>query len=127
MVLIINDHVYSRKCSLENLVEDTALIDSSYQLASSNEIQQPSEEISKTIYVHQREFAVLAKNDSNGFHLIGSDEATTCHILILDNQIAVALGHLDGVKTHESIEEMLNELKQYAPQNTNYDVYLVGK
>jgi hypothetical protein len=127
MVLIINEHVYSRKCSLENLVEDTALIDSSYQLASSNEIQQPSEEISKTIYVHQREFAILAKNDPNGFHLIGSDEATTCHILILDNQIAVALGHLDGVKTHESIEEMLNELKQYAPQNTNYDVYLVGK
>jgi len=127
MVLVINEHIYSKKCSLENLAEHTDLIRTSNQLASSQEIKQPSDEISKTIYVHQREFAVLGKNDPNGFHLIGSDDATTCHILILDNQIAVALGHLDGVKTHESIEEMLNELKQYAPQNTNYDVYLVGK
>ena len=127
MVLIINEHIYSKKCSLENLVEHTDLIHTSNQLASSQEIKQPSEEISKTIYVHQHEFAVLGKNDSNGFHLIGSDDATTCHILILDNQIAIALAHLDGGQTYESIEQMLQELKQYAPQNTDYDVYLVGK
>jgi len=126
MVLIINKQIYSRKCSLENLAEHNDLIHYSYQFASTNEIKQPLEEISKTIYVYQREFAVLANNDPNGFHLIGSDDATTCHILILDNQIAVALGHLDGGETRESIEQMLKELEQYAPQNTNYDVYLVG-
>jgi hypothetical protein len=127
MVLIINEHVYSRKCSLENLAEHTDLIHLSYQFALSNEIKQPVDEISKTIYVHQREFAVVAKNDSNGFHLIGSDDATTCHILVLDNQTAIALGHLDGVETQESIEQIIQELKQYKPNNTNYDVYLVGK
>jgi hypothetical protein len=126
MVLIINEHVYSKKCSLENLVEHTELIHSSYQFASSEQIKQPLEEISKTIYIHQHEFAVLAKNDPNGFHLIGSDDATTCHILILDNQFAVALAHLDGSETRESIEEMLKELKQYASENINYDTYLVG-
>jgi hypothetical protein len=127
MVLIVNEHVYSRKCSLENLAEHTNLIHSSYQFASSEEIKQPAEEISKTIYVHQREFAVVAQNDSNGFHLIGSDDATTCHILVLDNQTAVALGHLDGGKTRESIEQMVKELQQYKPDNTDYDAYLVGK
>jgi hypothetical protein len=126
MVLIINEHIYSKKCSLENLAEHTELIHSSYQFASSEEIKQPLEEISKTIYIHQNEFAVLAKNDPNGFHLIGSDDATTCHILILDNQCAVALAHLDGGETRESIEEMLKELKQYASENINYDTYLVG-
>jgi len=127
MVLVINEYIYSKKCSLENLAEHTDLIRTSIQFASSQEIKQPIEEISKTIYVYQHEFAVLGKNDSNGFHLIGSDDATTCHILILDNQISIALAHLDGSKTRESIEQILQELKQYAPQNTNYDVYLVGK
>ena len=127
MVLVINQQIYSKKYSLENLAGQSDLIQSSREFASSPEIKQPVEEISKTIYVHQREFAVLGKDDPNGFHLIGSDDATTCHILVLDNQVAVALGHLDGCHTHESIEQMLIELKQYAPQNTNYDTYLVGK
>lgn len=127
MVLIINGHKYSKKYSLENLAEHTDLIHSSYQFASTVEIKQPLEEISQTIYVHQREFAVLAKNDPNNFHLIGSDDATTCHILILDNQIATALVHLDGGETRESIEQILQELQQYESQSTDYDVYLVGK
>jgi hypothetical protein len=127
MVLIINERVYTRKCSLENLAEHTDLIHSSSQFASSNEIKQPVEEISRTIYVHQREFSVVAQNDPNGFHLIGSDDATTCHILVLDNQAAVALGHLDGGETRESIEQMVLELQKYKPDNSNYDVYLVGK
>ena len=127
MVLIINEQVYSRRCTLENIAEHEDLIHTSHQFASSREIRQPVEEISKTIYVHQREFAVLAKNDPNELHLLGSDDATTCQILVLDNQNAVALGHLDGGETRESIEQMLTELKQYAPQNTDYDVYLVGK
>jgi hypothetical protein len=127
MVLFINEHVYSKKCTLENLARHTDLIHSSILLASTNEYTQPSEEISRTIYVSQREFAVLTKNDPNGFHLVGSDDATTCHILVLDNQVAVALGHLDGCETQESIERMCQELQQYAPQNTDYDVYLVGK
>jgi hypothetical protein len=127
MVLVINQQIYSKKYSLENLAEQSDLIQSSRQFASSTEIKQPVEEISKTIYVHQREFAVLGKDDPNGFHLIGSDDATTCHILLLDNQVAVALAHLDGGQTRESIEQMLEELKQYAPHNTNYDAYLIGE
>ena len=127
MVLIINERIYSKNCTLENLFEHQDLIKSSLKFASTEEITQPIEEISKTIYVHQREFAVLGQNDLNGFYLIGSDDATTCHIIIFDNQIAVALGHLDGGETKESIEQMLQELKQYEPENTDYDVYLAGR
>lgn len=127
MVLLIKEHTYSNRCSLENLAQHTDLIHSSYEFASSNEFKQPLEEIPKTIYVHQREFAVVAKNDPHGFHLIGSDDATTCHILVLDNQFAVGLIHLDGGETLNSIKQMLQELKQYAPQNKDYDAYLVGE
>ncbi|CAF3984427.1 unnamed protein product [Adineta steineri] len=126
MVLVINEQIYSDTCSLENLAQHKDLIHSSCEFAKTNEYKQPVEDISKTIYVHQREFAVLAKNDPNGFYLIGSDDATTCHILVLDNQYAVGLMHLDGGDTSQSIELMLQEMKQYAPENVNYDVYLVG-
>ncbi|CAF3075326.1 unnamed protein product [Rotaria sp. Silwood2] len=127
MVLLINEHIYSKKCSLEDLVQHNDLMKVSHELASSEEYKQPIEEISKTIYVYQREFAVIAKNDRNGLHLIGSDNATTCHILVLDNQVAIALAHLDGGETRESIKNMLEELNKYAPQNTDYDAYIVGK
>ena len=127
MVLIIGEQTYSDEFSLEQFAQHTSLINSSTEFAKSHEIKQPSEEIARTIYVHQREFAVVEKNDPNGFHFIGSDDATTCHILVLDNQHAVGIIHLDGGETNESLEEMLNEMKKYAPDNTHYDTYLVGK
>ncbi|UJR22063.1 hypothetical protein I4U23_025131 [Adineta vaga] len=126
MVLIIGEQVYSRKCTLEDLEEHADLISSSREFAKSNEYKQLPDEISRTIYVHQREFAVIGRSDPNGFHLIGSDDATTCHILVLDNQCAVGVIHLDGEETDESLENMLDEMKKYAPDNTNYDAYLVG-
>lgn len=127
MVLIINESVYTRQCTLENLVQHADLIRTSSQLASTEEIKQPTDEISRTIYVHQREFAVLNKNDPHGFHLLGSDDATTCHIFILDCPHASALAHLDGHETRNSIERILQELKQYAPENQHYDVYVMGR
>ncbi|CAF2122028.1 unnamed protein product [Rotaria magnacalcarata] len=126
MVLLIDNHVYSKQCSLDDLAQHRDLINSSRDFASSQEFKQSKEEISKTIYVYQREFAVIANNDPHGFHLVGSDNATTCHILVLDNHRAVALAHLDGAETQQSIEEMIKELKNYAPHNTEYDVYLAG-
>ncbi|CAF4801720.1 unnamed protein product, partial [Rotaria sp. Silwood2] len=46
--------------------------------------------------------------------------------LTLHTQVAIALAHLDGGETRESIKNMLEELTKYAPQNTDYDVYIVG-
>lgn len=127
MVLIIDENVYTKKCTLDDLNKHSNLIHSSYQFALSTEIKQPTEEISRTVYVHQREFAVLTKTDRHGFQFVGSDDATTCHILILDCPYVSALVHLDGCETRDSLNEILQELKTYASENRNYDVYVMGK
>ena len=127
MVLLIENQTCPSSLSVDRLVEYRDLITRSTELATSEECRQPQEEIPRTIYVAQREFAVLARNDHHGFHLLGSDQATTCHLLILDNQVAVAMAHLDGHETKESIEHICQALEQYAPENTNYDLYLAGE
>ena len=127
MVLCINEHSYNNHCSLEDLAQHTDLTHLSSEFASSVEYKQTAEEISKTVYVHQHEFAVLAKDDPNGFHLIGSDNATTCHILVLVNEVAVTLAHLDGTQLGPSIEQMSRELMEHAPTTIDHDVYLVGE
>ena len=129
MVLIIEDQTYTQTCTLDHLTRHSNLIDRSVQFAQSNELTQTNDEIHRTIYVSQREFAVLTGNDPHGFHLLGSDDATTCHILVLDNHSAVALAHLDGCETEASIEKMLEQLKVFPHEEkkNNYDVYLVGK
>lgn len=35
------------------------------------------------LYLQQREFAVLPLNDERGPLIVGTDEATTCHIIVL--------------------------------------------
>ena len=127
MVLIIDDRTYAEKCRLDDLRQHPRLLERSTQFARSTEIQQPENEFAQTIYVGQREFAVLSRNDPHGFHLVGSDDATTCHILVLDNGSAVALAHLDGCETRASVEAMLKELKNFSANETNFDVYLVGE
>ena len=127
MVLLIDGQACSKKCTLQDLAQHPDLIRSSTSFAQSTEHHQLPEEVPRTIYVHQREFGVVAKNDPNGFDLIGSDDATTCHILVLDNQSAVGLIHLDGGETQNSLDKLLQEMKQYAPEITNYDAYLVGE
>lgn len=126
MVLIIENRTYKEKCRFDDLRQHSNLIQSSTQFARSAEIRQPKNEIDRTIFVAQREFAVLNRNDPHGFHLIGTDDATTCHIFVLENQSAVALAHLDGCETRASIETMIDEMKKISNE-TNFDVFIVGK
>ena len=127
MVLVIDGRVYSQSCTFDCLAAHADLMHASRLLASSTELQQPAEEVDQTIYVGQREFAIVANDDPHGFHWLGSDDATTCHILVLDNQVAVALAHLDGCETRQSIEAICRSLQEYAPENSDYDVYLAGE
>eukprot|EP00096_Caligus_rogercresseyi_P010876 TRINITY_DN4097_c0_g1_i1.p1 TRINITY_DN4097_c0_g1~~TRINITY_DN4097_c0_g1_i1.p1 ORF type:complete len:309 (+),score=77.64 TRINITY_DN4097_c0_g1_i1:40-966(+) len=50
------------------------------------------------VYVSQNEFAVASSEstvDKHGLHYLGSDEATTCVILVASNETHVGLAHLD--------------------------------
>ena len=48
------------------------------------------------MYVGQREVAILSSNQTNGLKYLGSEDATTCHIIILSNVQTekTALAHL---------------------------------
>lgn len=126
MVLLIGDQTFDHQISLDQLGSDEDLVKFANDLCRSKEVVQPTEEFERTLYVAQREFAVVAQNDKNGFCWIGTDDATTCHILILDNRSSVALGHLDGCETEQSIENICLELDRYSIDGEPIDLYLVG-
>ena len=53
------------------------------------------------VYVGQREVAYLNPNQDFGLNFLGSEDATTCHIIVLQNLRTkfTALAHLDDVKS----------------------------
>ena len=53
------------------------------------------------VYVGQREVAFLDSNQDFGLNYLGSEDATTCHIIVLQNSRTklTALAHLDSVKS----------------------------
>ena len=53
------------------------------------------------VYVGQREVAFLNTNQEFGLNYLGSEDATTCHIIVLQNSRTklTALAHLDSVKS----------------------------
>ena len=67
----------------------------------------------RILYVQQHEIATISSllNKQN-FQYIASDDATTCHIVVIVEQTtgAVSLGHFDGGRTEEGMDLMLNEL-----------------
>jgi protein N-terminal asparagine amidohydrolase len=50
---------------------------------------------------------------------LGTDDATTCHILVLRHtgSGAVALGHFDGTNTHEGVQVAMELIKNLAEGN----------
>lgn len=66
-----------------------------------------------TVYVYQREIAVTHPDD-DVVDVLGSDEATTCHILILRHTGSgvTALSHFDGCQTHEGLASMIQTIQE---------------
>ncbi|CAF0936101.1 unnamed protein product [Didymodactylos carnosus] len=126
MVLCIENREYNQSCSLDKLLNHSNLIELSKQFALSTEYTENVDDISHVLYIGQYEYGVLNKNDPNELYMIGSDDATTCHIIIIEQQDTVALAHLDGRETQNSIDSICRELKRYQTNNFDYNVYLVG-
>jgi protein N-terminal asparagine amidohydrolase len=67
------------------------------------------------LYVGQREMAAVAPHDKN-VHVIGSDDATTCIIVVIrhSGSGAIALAHLDGNGIDEAVRNMVTRVQELA-------------
>uniref|UniRef100_A0A2P2IFM7 Protein N-terminal asparagine amidohydrolase-like n=1 Tax=Hirondellea gigas TaxID=1518452 RepID=A0A2P2IFM7_9CRUS len=80
-----------------------------------------------SLYVAQREFAIVRAGD-NRVAMVGSDDATTCHVLVFHNRQtgAVAVAHFDGGKNEKiAIHYMVQTILESGAA-TIIDVYAIG-
>lgn len=81
------------------------------------------------LYVRQREMAVTTPFDKC-VTLVGSDDVTTCIIIILrhSGSGAVGLAHLDGACTDECVMNMVQRIQELSLgyQEGIYELFLVG-
>lgn len=90
---------------------------------------------SRLLYVCQREYAAVSSycNKSN-LQYIGSDDATTCHIVILiePKMKITSVGHFDGSYTAEGLQSMIleistiNKLLSSNSEVGNLELYILG-
>ncbi|XP_046660426.1 protein N-terminal asparagine amidohydrolase isoform X2 [Homalodisca vitripennis] len=82
------------------------------------------------LYVQQREMAVTVPHDKN-VNIIGSDDVTTCIIVILRHtgSGAVGLAHFDGSGTEEGVLNIVHRVQELAmagyPEG-RYELSLIG-
>ena len=72
----------------------------------------------RVLYVSQREYATVAKQD-NTLSFIGSGDATTCSILVLISENAVSVGHFDGSDTKHGVLSMIAENEMLSNTGVN--------
>uniref|UniRef100_A0A2K6LXW4 Protein N-terminal asparagine amidohydrolase n=2 Tax=Rhinopithecus TaxID=542827 RepID=A0A2K6LXW4_RHIBE len=81
------------------------------------------------LYVQQRELAVTSPKNGS-ISILGSDDATTCHIVVLrqTGNGATCLTHCDGTDTKAEFPLIMNSIKSFSDhvQCGRLDVYLVG-
>ena len=65
----------------------------------------------RVLYVAQGEYAIIKKGDAH-FNLIGTDDATTCHIIVMKNQeeSTVCVAHIDSANCLEALSRMVLEV-----------------
>ncbi|KAM5228149.1 protein N-terminal asparagine amidohydrolase isoform 5-T5 [Ctenodactylus gundi] len=81
------------------------------------------------LYVQQRELAVTSPKDGS-ISILGSDDATTCHIVVLRHtgNGATCLTHCDGTDTKAEVPLIVNSIKSFSDhtQCGRLEVHLVG-
>ncbi|XP_030841955.1 protein N-terminal asparagine amidohydrolase-like [Strongylocentrotus purpuratus] len=106
MPLMIDGKLYHPKENVMQLVKDYP----KFQVEAAAFCSKPLRhcEALDLLYVNQREYAVTIPSDSV-VKVLGSDDATTCHIIVLRHtgSGATALAHLDGHGIEGGINSML--------------------
>ncbi|KAK2146211.1 hypothetical protein LSH36_624g01074 [Paralvinella palmiformis] len=81
------------------------------------------------LYVNQREFAVVSQQNGN-VRIIGSDDATTCHIVIIRHSGTgvTGLAHCDGCDTERGLQKMIHQINTLSESGSNgrLEVTFVG-
>ncbi|XP_032248066.1 protein N-terminal asparagine amidohydrolase isoform X1 [Halichoerus grypus] len=81
------------------------------------------------LYVQQRELAVTSPKDGS-ISILGSDDATTCHIVVLRHtgNGATCLTHCDGSDTRAEVPLIMSSIKAFSDhaQCGRLEVHLVG-
>ncbi|XP_015498454.1 protein N-terminal asparagine amidohydrolase isoform X3 [Parus major] len=81
------------------------------------------------LYVQQREFAVTTPKDGS-VSILGSDDATTCHIVVLRHtgSGATCLTHCDGSDTEAEVSLIMSSVKSFSNSTGcgRLEVHLVG-
>lgn len=80
-----------------------------------------------TLYVGQREFAVVPGYDDRVLY-VGSEDATTCHVVIFRHKqtASVAVAHFDGGKHEETVIAYIVQTLLKNSTDRMVDVYAVG-
>ena len=64
-----------------------------------------------SLFIDQGEYALLNLNNSSGIKLVGTEGATTCHIIVLYDDLSVGFSHIDSTSSLEyTIDSIANEL-----------------
>ncbi|KAM3827200.1 protein N-terminal asparagine amidohydrolase isoform 2-T3 [Vipera latastei] len=81
------------------------------------------------LYVQQREFAATTSKDGS-VSILGSDDATTCHFVVLRHtgSGAICLTHCDGSDTETEVMLMINAVKVLSPSTDcgRLELHLIG-
>ena len=119
-LFIDTERLDSNSCTVKDLLSFPLLVEKSKNFAS-----QPPRHLSNTdkvLYVHQREFGSVKLNDKN-IKFIGSTDATTCHIIVCESDVAASVGHFDGCDTESGLEGMLKQhVKLHKVSNNEDDI-----
>jgi len=77
------------------------------------------------LYVNQKEYATLHKGDDN-INICGSDDATTCHIVVLmnRNESVLCLAHIDSANHKQSLTSIVNEV--LLNDSSKLELYIIG-
>ncbi|XP_033647006.1 protein N-terminal asparagine amidohydrolase-like [Asterias rubens] len=79
------------------------------------------------LYVDQREFAVTTVSD-DVIDTLGSDDATTCHIVVLRHSGTGVTGlcHFDGCNTRQGVEDLVESVLKLGNDGGSLELHVVG-
>lgn len=129
MTVLINGEILS---AVPSTVKEMFYKYSSLVAEASKFVHKPQLRVNSsihTLYVTQKEYAVISQSESQ-FSAVGSDDATTCHIVIIHNKMhkLFSLAHIDSARNVEALTRVLADTigSSEVDDNITLDLYVIG-